>query len=612
MTVTASGTQLPFPTWDMTSNAFAGQTPYIQVSVNTPTGAWSAGLPVTDFGNQQPLPVQFQTIQATSTQIAFDHLNSLYSTTTSGGILQTAPPGSTITVSVVDPGSGASLMSPASGTVLPPSHFVGGIRARNPGDHAYLFVNQSAVISGILNDSLNCADASIPVTFMASNGGFAATSLSQATVNTANNGAVSAVYNTPPTAGAVTISAVSAQTVAGTLPVKSQQPPLTLEVLPIVTSISPLSGPAAGNASVTILGDGFAGTSSAAFSSDAKSNNSAPAIPRNLTTLPLQTPSSPFSGNGFGTAKVSVTVNGEKAATALSYTFLPAMSPVITGVQNAFCGNPTLTVNAYDASAQPLSNGIVSYHIVLTGPTNSILGPNGTTNSIDLALGSSVQVNSNGPYTAELQSRISATAPWSDVASSTQTFSFWLNSRICGGFPSQGNWNPSGGPAAGFLALHIGACPIRCGPQSTPVAFGSVGNAVNPTSVAMLTETSVAKQMSVKVLSETQSRSLVEVHATLRLQELGTAQFRTSIVQISRSGQTDGKLQAPAQIEISRSRLRLAAGSHLEIFHLRHDGDSFAWTKDGVSNEHVTANVIHATVQELGSYVVVEVRSQTP
>jgi hypothetical protein len=92
MTVTATGTQLPFPSWDMTSNAIAGQTPYINLSVNTPTGAWSAGLPVADIGNQQPLPVEFQTIQATSTQIILDHLNSLYGTTAPGGTMQTAPP----------------------------------------------------------------------------------------------------------------------------------------------------------------------------------------------------------------------------------------------------------------------------------------------------------------------------------------------------------------------------------------------------------------------------------------------------------------------------------------------------------------------------------------
>jgi IPT/TIG domain len=609
MTVTGTGTQLPFPTWDITSNAFGGQTAYIQVMVNTPTGFWSAGLPVTTFGNQLTSPVQFQSIQANSTQFTLTDFNSSYGSATSSGMMQTAPPGSTITVAVADPNSGATLMSPISASVLPPTNFVGGISAQNPGDSADIFVNQSATISGVLFDSLNCADASIPVTFAASSGAFASTSLSQSTVNTAPNGYVSTIYNTPPIAGAVTITATSAQTVAGAPPATS--PPITLNVLPVVTSINPASGPATGNQAVTITGNGFAGPSSTTFSSGSKTNNSPMTAPQSLTALNVTTPSSPFAGNGYGIATVMVTVNGEAAATPLSYTFLPSFSPVITGTQNAFCGPITITVNAYDASGQALSSGAVSYRIVLTGPANSIQGPNGPTNSVDLGLGSSVQVTSDGPFTAELQSRVSPTAVWLDVASATQSFSFLLNSRICNGFPSQGGWNPSGGPAAGILKLHIGVCPVPCAFQ-TPVFFGQLGDAVDPTSVAMLSGASIAKQMSIKVLSQTQSRALVEEHSTLLLSQPGAAQFRTSIIQIAHSGSVEGNLPAPAILEISRSGVRLPAGSHLEVFHLRHDGNSFAWTKDGISNEHVNARVVHANIQELGSYIVVEVRSQRP
>lgn len=610
MTVTGTGTQLPFPTWDITTNAFGGQTAYLQVMVNTPTGMWSAGLPVTTVGNQLTSPVQFQSIQANSTQFSLTDFNSVYGSATTSGMMQTAPPGSTITVAVADPNSGATLMSPVSAPVLPPSYFVGGINAQNPGGSADLFVNQSATISGVLFDSLNCADASIPVTFAASSGGFAATSLSQATVNTAANGFVSTVYNTPPVAGAVTITATSAQTIAGTPPAAS--PPITLNVLPVVTGISPSSGPAAGGPSVIISGNGFAGTSSTTFSSNTQTKTSPMTTPLSLTSLSVTTPPSPFSGNGYGIATVLASVNGEAAATPLTYTFLPAFSPVMTAVQDSFCGPVTITVNAYDASGQSLVGAAGSnYRIVLTGPANSIQGPNGPTNTIDLGLGSSVQVTSNGPFTAELQSRGSPTAAWENVSSTTQSFSFLLNSRICGGFPSQGGWNPSGGPPAGFLKLHIGVCPIPCAIQ-TPISFGQYGDAVNPTSVAMLGEASVAKQMTVKVLSETQSRALVEEHSTLLLKQRGTAQFRTSIIQIAQRGSLEGNLHAPAILDISRAGVRLTGGSQLEVFHLRHDGNSFAWTKDGISNEHVNARVVHANIQELGNYVVVEVRSQRP
>jgi hypothetical protein len=504
-------------------------------------------------------------------------------------------------------------MPPAIGLVLPPSHFVGGgISARNPGDHANLFVNQSASISGVLSDSLNCPDASIPVTFVASAGAFAATSLNQATVNTAANGGVSTDYNTPPIAGAVNIYATSAQTVAGALAVTS--PKITLNVLPVVTSLISSSGPAKGGQIVTISGNGFPippSTSASATFESANNIKTSMAQPQSLTMLTLSTPISPFPGDGFGTATVWLTVNGEKAATPLSYTFLPANSPVITGLQSPACATPTLTVNAFDDSGQPLPAASGTFQIVLTGPANSILGPNGTINTIDIALGGSVQVRSDGPFTATLQSRNSATDPWSDVASTTQSFSFQLNSLICGGFDAKGGWNPSGGPAAGLLALHIGVCPIRCG-SLLPVSFGQLGDAVNPTSVTMVADPSLAKQMSVEVLSELQSRTMAEEHSTLLLKELGVAQFRSSIVQISQNGKAEGSLKDPAVLDIARSRLRVAAGSHLEIFHLRRDGNSFAWTRDAIDNEQVNTRVIQATLHELGSYVVVEVQSQKP
>ena len=135
---------------------------------------------------------------------------------------------------------------------------------------------------------------------------------------------------------------------------------------------------------------------------------------------------------------------------------------------------------------------------------------------------------------------------------------------------------------------------------------------MNPTSVTMVADPSLAKQMSVEVLSELQSRTMAEEHSTLLLKELGVAQFRSSIVQISQNGKAEGSLKDPAVLDIARSRLRVAAGSHLEIFHLRRDGNSFAWTRDAIDNEQVNTRVIQATLHELGSYVVVEVQSQKP
>ena len=99
----------------------------------------------------------------------------------------------------------------------------------------------------------------------------------------------------------------------------------TYVVAPVVTGVSPTSGPAAGGTFVTITGTGFSGAAVVDFGTAAAANVTVV----NSTTITADSPA------GSGVVDVTVTTPGGQSATSSADQFTYIVAPVVTGV------NPT-------------------------------------------------------------------------------------------------------------------------------------------------------------------------------------------------------------------------------------------------------------------------------
>jgi hypothetical protein len=607
MKITLNGVFPAFPSWDMTSNAFSGQTPYIAVEVlPAATGIpWWAGLPVSIPLNPAIPPVSFGSFSATSSQITIYGFSTQYGTMLSGQP-QNAPPGSTINTFVVDPNSGAA----ASITqIVPNPQTVLGFDVV-PASGGDLFVNGEAEVNGALMAN-GCQFAATPLNLSASSGVFPnSTPANQSSIMLTTNtyGDFSSGYTAPSTARNVLFQAQQPQ--------QSALATLTVPVYPDVSTINPAIGPVAGGQTVTIHGNGFA--------TDVSPVNVAfdGAVPTaigsvNITSFSLQTPHSPLSGDGTGIASVAVTVNGVQSLQTLTYEYIVPFQPVLTFQQNG-CGPGSLTVTGYDMNGNAIASSDTNYEIVLTAPTNQIEGPNGKTNSITIPSGQTVQVIAGGPFTAMGMTRSSSTGAWQMVAAAvTKTFPYLsLGWEICdtGQYgpvlgPHGSTWingiyatyGSNAGQVAGVVLPNYG-CDF-CGSQQNPFVWGS-DQGVTFTLVA---NSERAKQVGVQVLDLAASRRLANESPVLLLAKPAGVQFRTLVVQITEDRKLEGELAGESRLGIALNGLKITSGTHLELYHRIRAGQGYLWSKEGIKYQKATAAAVWATVRERGYYAVVEV-----
>ena len=166
---------------------------------------------------------------------------------------------------------------------------------------------------------------------------FGAVAASSFTVNSATQ--ITAV--SPAAAGSGTVD-VTVTTPGGTSAISPADkftyvaPP----AIPIVTGISPTSGPAAGGATVTIIGSGFTGASKVLFGTVAASG----------FTVDSQTQITAVSPAGSGTVDVRVTTPGGTSVTsnADQFTYVaPPAIPIVTGISpttGPVAGGTTVTI----------------------------------------------------------------------------------------------------------------------------------------------------------------------------------------------------------------------------------------------------------------------------
>ncbi|KAJ5151505.1 hansenula MRAKII killer toxin-resistant protein 1 precursor [Penicillium canariense] len=106
---------------------------------------------------------------------------------------------------------------------------------------------------------------------------------------------------------------------------------------PVVSSVSPISGPVAGGTVVTILGSGFTGATAVTFGSTA----AAFTVDSN-TQITATAPAGPSGG---GPVPVFVTIPGGTSAPGVNFTYIPA--PVVSSVSptsGPFIGGTTVTI----------------------------------------------------------------------------------------------------------------------------------------------------------------------------------------------------------------------------------------------------------------------------
>ncbi|MFZ2022009.1 MAG: IPT/TIG domain-containing protein [Terracidiphilus sp.] len=633
MTITVNGT-FPFPSWDISNGAFSGQTPYVAVTVTRPSGPmWTAGLPVSNPGNQLILPVEFASLQENASQVTINGFNSVYGTEMNGATFS-APPGSSIVTTAINPPSGAGATSPAF--VVPSPSQISGFDVFPGPTESLLYVNNTAQVWGQVQDGGRCGDAAIPVVINATAGSFPGPQ-DPITLTSDALGNFSTTYTAPSTAGMVTVA------VQQPVPAQIQVP-----VFPVVTSIQPSVGSVNGSQPVTIFGNGFAAPASVSF---AGMSVNVPSTSVKIGTLAFLTPAlqSASLPDGYENVNVVVTDNQVQASQeGLTFKYVVPFAPVQTDTQPQVCGLANLTVTGYDSTGNAILNGnpnFANFRINLSVPANWITGPSGPppTNALTIQSGQTVQVSSGGPFTAV--SQLMTNGAWVNQGTTIQTFPFVPStSVICQGFSRYGPGGGFGGPGGfssifgtygsnvalppGILKQKFG-CDFCTNPSQTPILWQSTQGGLFFTATG---EKSLAAEIEVSTLDAATSQKLLTERSLLIVNNyalgrelrsslgpnarpaLGArppagAQFRSPIVQISYKHSLVGALPAGLRLSVPRATAGLAPGSHLELYRQVPDGDTFIWLQDGITNQRVTPAYVEANITEAGSYVVVEVQN---
>ncbi|MFG2024169.1 IPT/TIG domain-containing protein [Streptomyces sp. NPDC048825] len=227
---------------------------------------------------------------------------------------------------------------------------------------------------------------------------------------------------------------------------------------PVVSSVSPNQGPAAGGTTVTVTGTGFTGVTSVRFGA-----KSSPAFTSSSTTkITARTPS------GTGTVNVTVTTSGGTSTQSVPFTYVPA--PSLTGLSPA---------------EGPVSGGTT---VVLTGASFSGV----TAVEFDGVPAASFTVDSSSQITAVTPAHAAGpaavTVTTSSGTSNALNFTYSAAPSVTGLSPNQGpvsggttvtltGANFSGATAVQFGGVAAASFTVDSGTQITAVAPSHAGGA---------------------------------------------------------------------------------------------------------------------------------------
>ncbi len=232
--------------------------------------------------------------------------------------------------------------------------------------------------------------------------------------------------------------------------------------VPVVSSISPTSGPAAGGTTVTIIGSGFTGASKVLFGTTTST-----------FTVNSATQITAVSPAGSGTVHVTVSTPKGTSATSTADRFTYRIAPTVTGI------SPT---------AGPLA-GRTSVIIRGTGFTGASRVLFGTT-AVSFMLNSDTQITAVSPAGSGTVD-VKVTTPGGTSATSTVDRFTYLPAPIITAV------SPTSGPAAGGTSVTITGSNFN---GATKVLFGTVAaNNVKVVSATQITAVSPAGSGAVDV-----------------------------------------------------------------------------------------------------------------
>jgi hypothetical protein len=206
---------------------------------------------------------------------------------------------------------------------------------------------------------------------------------------------------------------------------------------PIVSSISPTSGPASGGATVTIMGSGFTGATGVSFGSTAAT----------IVSLDSDAQITAISPTGSGTVHVTVTTPGGASATSASDLFIYIPRPIVTGI------SPKCELTASGATVTITGSGF-------TGATNVSFG---TTAATSFKVGSDIQITAIIPTGSGTVDVTVTTPGGTSAAGPTDQFAYPPR-------PTMADISPRIGPASGGTSVTITGSNFTC---ATSVWFGT-------------------------------------------------------------------------------------------------------------------------------------------
>ncbi len=220
---------------------------------------------------------------------------------------------------------------------------------------------------------------------------------------------------------------------------------------PMVTGLSPTSGPGAGGTLVTITGSGFTGATAVEFGTSAATNVAVV----NDTTITADSPA------GSGTVDVTVTTPAGKSTTSSPDQFSYIAAPAITGLSPS---------SGPDAGGTPVT-------ITGTGFTGATAVDFGTTAVTNFSVVNSTTIKADSPAGTGIVGVTVSTPVGTSTRSSADQFTYFAASTIS-------SLNPTTGPAAGGTLVTISGTGFT---GATSVDFGT-----NPaTSLRVVNDTTI-------------------------------------------------------------------------------------------------------------------------
>jgi hypothetical protein len=339
--------------------------------------------------------------------------------------------------------------------ITPATSLVGGVDSITvifPAGTVLPSSNASYVVNNITASSVNVTGTTVQIN-LAQNDSL--------TAGTAYNVVVNGVTNPNPG----TSYELVAYTSQDKTPVNSAAYTIVAPPAPVVTSISPNTGPTAGGTSVTITGTSFTATSTVNFG----------AVPATSVTFNSSTSITAVSpAQAAGVVNVVVNTIGGTSATSSADQFTYTA--------------PVPTVTAISPTSGPTTGG-TSVTITGTGLTAATAVDFGTVASPSITANSDTSITAVSP--AESAGTVDVTVTTAGGTSATSAADKFTFATCAGTLPTVTAVSPSSGPAAGGTAVTI-----------TGTNFESTGTP--PTCVATAVNFGTAAATNVTVVSPTQ------------------------------------------------------------------------------------------------------------